>query len=104
MEKDKFKTKVIFRFWKVSDDIIAIFPEMVATNDVSTCESYQHTGQHGACNPHYIINSSRLAKPEEYVDLKAELENHYGYDLIVIKKNRYEFIEKRRKQLKRVGE
>lgn len=101
MEKDKFKTKVIFRFWKESKDVIAIFPEDTGDMSPYTCSSYEHVGQHGACNPFHIIDSSRLAKPEEYADLKAELENHCGYNLVVIKRNRQEFTEQRRKQLKR---
>jgi hypothetical protein len=104
MEKDKFKTKVIFRFWKESKDVIAIFPEHTGDMNPYTCSSYEHIGQHGACNPRMIIENSRLAKSDEYADLKAELENHCGYDLVVIKRNRQEFIEERRKQLERVGE
>jgi len=102
VEKDTEKTKVIFRFWKASDNVIAIFPELCGTNEVHTCQSYEHLGQHGSCNPYMIVDNSRLAKPEEYADLKAELENHCGYNLEVIKRNNQKFIQVRREQLQRV--
>lgn len=85
MEKDKDKTKVIFRFWKESKDVIAIFPEIPGTMESHTCQSYEHIGQHGACSPAIIIDDSRLAKPEEYKDLKKELRN-IGYNLEVVKR------------------
>ncbi len=98
---DKEKTKVIFRFWKKSQDVIAIFPEHIGDMDPYTCQSYEHTGQHGACNPQMIIDNSRLAKPNEYADLKAELKS-CGYNLKIIKRYRYESFKEREKELKRV--
>ena len=92
------KTKVIFRFWNVSQEVIAIFPELPGDSNPSTCMSYEHMGQHGACNPDGIIQESRLALPEEYEDLKKELES-CGYDLIIIKRHRYHHIEKRKEAL-----
>ncbi len=89
------KTKVIFRFWKISNEVIAIFPEEPGNTNPMTCSSYEHIGQHGACNPYGIIQESRLATPEEYKDLKEELES-IGYDLTIIKRHRYHHLEKRR--------
>ncbi len=75
------KTKVVFRYWEKS--VIALFPEL--TSDVwgTYCESYQHIGQHGAAGYYDIIDHSRPAKPEEYADLKEELEKVYGYEFDV---------------------
>lgn len=98
---DKEKTKVIFRMWQ--GEVIAIFPELAGDMNPGTCSSYQHIGQHGACDPYMIINSSKLAKPEEYADLKAELENNVGYNLDVIKRNRYSFYRSRLEQLRRIA-
>ena len=104
MKQDTNKTKVIFRYWK--DSIIAIFPEIPGDPNVYTCSSYQHIGQHGACDPEGIIDDkgSRLATPEEYNDLKIELETQVGYNLQIIKRNRYSHTETRRKEFKRIQE
>jgi hypothetical protein len=75
------KTKVIFR--KSRDEVLAIFPEHPATHDGRTCVCYAHTGQHGACDPFIHRRGYRLATPEEYAPLKAELER-IGYDLHIV--------------------
>jgi hypothetical protein len=66
------ETPVIFR--KFSDgNIIAILPDQLGTNDVYTCMSYQHVGQHSACNPQNLIATTKLAKANEYASLLKEL-------------------------------
>lgn len=76
--------KVIFRVFP-EGDVIAIFPE-VPGNDWRTCNSYQHIGQHSACDLGIIV-TTRLAKPTEYADLLAELTQIYeDYNLVVTKK------------------
>lgn len=96
-ESIEFKTKIIFRYWE--DEVIAIFPEDLGDNEPYTCSSYQHMGQHGICNPQFIIENSRLATPEEYADLKKELENQCGYNLQIIKRNSQAYLDIRRKKL-----
>ena len=101
--QDTKKTKVIFRYWKDNscpgNEVIAIFPELAGNSDPSICQSYQHIGQHGACNPYHIIDNSRLATEAEYTILKRELECHYGYNLKVVKKHRYSHFVIRKLQL-----
>ena len=75
------KTKVIFR--KSRAEVLAIFPENPATHDGRTCVCYAHIGQHGACDPWIWRRGYRLATPEEYAPLKAELER-IGYDLHIV--------------------
>lgn len=96
------KTKVIFRKWK-HGDILALFPEDPGDMSPYTCSAYEHVGQHSAADPQYVMRQTKPAKPSEYADLKKELENYGpdGYDLQVIHRNRYEFIETRRKQLRK---
>ena len=101
MKKDKHKTKVIFRYWK--NGIIAIFPELPGDNNIYTCMSYKHTGQHGAYHPDGIIQESRLATPEEYNDLKIELETQVEYNLQIIKKHLSSHLETRRKELSKIN-
>ena len=83
MIKDERKTKVIFRFWKISQDVIALFPEDM-NNGI--CTSYEHVGQHGNADYLGIIEDSRPATPEEYDYLFRELEDYYGYNLDIRQK------------------
>ena len=81
------KTIVIFRKWdKSPNSIIAIFPEELGDSDIGTCLSYQHIGQHSACDPVYLIKKTLRASPPEYADLKEELES-LGYNLHVVQRN-----------------
>lgn len=82
----KSPTKVIFRKWK--EVIIAIFPEIPGNKDPNTCLSYTQVGDYCACIPENIMDKTRFATPEEYADLKTELEKKFNYGLIVIKKPR----------------
>jgi len=80
------KTKVIFRKFKdINKDVVALFPDEKYDRDRSGhnyCWSYMHVGQHGSADYHYVVSQSILAKPEEYQELKKELEDR-GYDLVV---------------------
>jgi len=81
---DESKTIVIFRKWKGEhDDILALFPEIDAGE--CQCQSYLHIGQHGGADYQYCIRSTVPATPEEYKDLKEELEK-IGYNLIIRKR------------------
>jgi hypothetical protein len=77
------KTKVVFRKYK-EGDILALFPDEIA-DPLGNCLSYQHVGQHGAATYEYCIEQTKPAKPEEYQELKRELEGR-GYDLEVKKR------------------
>jgi hypothetical protein len=63
-------------------DVFAYFPEENYDNAGKLKTGYSHIGQHSAVSPEYAAES-RLATPEEYVDLKAELES-IGYNLEVL--------------------
>lgn len=95
--KEIEKTKVIFRKWP-DGDVIAIFPEMLGTNDYKTCGSYMHFGQHGSCDPE-IISDTKPCDPLEYLDLEMELED-IGYNLEIIQRYRRVFTEKRMTELR----
>ena len=89
-------TKVIFRYWK--DSVIAIFPEIPGDSNPYNCLSYQHIGQHGTCDPSYIIRNSKPATGQQHHDLKAELES-MEYDLKVISRQSSNAIDVRKKAL-----
>ena len=82
-------TEVVFRVWPKSEggDVIALFPYEHAHGYF--CDSYQHIGQHGAADFHGLTYRTRLAKPEEYAALKAELET-IGYSLKIVKRVSHE--------------
>lgn len=91
MEKDNYKTDVVFRVdktGKFKGTVYALMPHEVSTlNGLVT--TYQHVGQHSSAEYRYCIAQSRPATPEEYKDLKEELES-IGYDVNVIKKQNYD--------------
>lgn len=82
MAKTTERTRIVFRFW--DGDVIALLPDHIENNrwDVMC---YQHIGQHGTADYGHIISQSRPATPEEYADLKHELEI-VGYAVHPIKR------------------
>lgn len=64
---------VIFRVY--ARELCAYFPtERFDESGNITC--YAHVGQHGGASP-FWLSKGRLAKPEEYADLLAELRGIY---------------------------
>lgn len=89
MTQDTEETPVVFRMMrnKWGGYVIAIFFEEPGTYDPATCSDYVHIGQHGSCDPQLVVSRSRAARPEEYADLKAELEGEpFGYLLKVYRR------------------
>lgn len=83
MNTDTEKTVVVFRKWKSGNrEIIALFPGIDAGGGF--CSSYEHIGQHGGAEYSGVIAATVPARPDEYADLKAELES-IGYNLDVKK-------------------
>jgi hypothetical protein len=80
-EIEEPKTKVIFRKDKDGSEITAIFPELTE-NSWNYCACYAHLGQHGTCSHDWYRTKTIPATPDEYADLKAELEE-LGYVLDV---------------------
>lgn len=81
-QQDTEETPVLFRKEK-DGDTTAVFP--CEPHDyygkLMTC--YAHIGQHSGCSFEWY-RSTKPALPEEYADLKAELEGApYGYKLKV---------------------
>ena len=79
-------TPVIFRKWKDTKDIIALFPhEPCDCHSWYKVQSYMHVGQHSAADMG-IVSLTTLATPDEYVDLLAELKRIGYEDLKVYKR------------------
>lgn len=95
MKKDNYKTDVIFRVLTIQGitEITAFLPHEVDTPE-GHIVCYAHNGQHGAADYRYCVSKSRLAKPKEYKDLKKEMENLFGYNFRIIKKqNRKKYLQ-----------
>lgn len=81
-------TIVIYRTWKETDNVLAVFPEISerSTNypERDRCSSYGRGG-HGGCDYVGILPQTTLATPDEYTNLHKEL-TAIGYNLIVRKR------------------
>lgn len=91
MEKDTFKTDIIFRVDTTKDfkgTVIAVFPHHVCTYS-GLVTYYAHVGQHSGGDYQRLIGTSKLASEEEAKDLKAELES-LGYNVNVMKRRNYD--------------
>jgi hypothetical protein len=76
------KTKVLF----VKDeynDVVAVFPYDLGTNNSETMSCYAHIGQHSSCHSDWVVSSHKNVAPNEYSDLKEELES-IGYELEIL--------------------
>ena len=99
MKIDTEKTDVMFRKEK-DGTIIAIFPHNV-WDFAGNVACYAHLGQHGGASYNWYIEKTKLAKPEEYQDLKNELEQNYGYNFHILKKRNYQkYLKEYLKELK----
>lgn len=91
-------TRVIFRKWRDTGEIIALFPEVIVTVG-GLCESYMQIGQHSGADYNYLVagwyGPTVPATPEEYADLLVELEE-IGYDDLVIRKKRASYHRRKR--------
>ena len=84
MQKDDFQTDVIFRKYRVSNEIIALMPHDVVDFE-GNVNSYMHVGQHGAADYIGVIANTIPATDTECADLKREMEG-VGYNINVIKR------------------
>lgn len=72
-------TRVIFRKWKDSGNIIAFFPDTVNDCNYSFIMSYEHLGQHGEADYNGLLPLTKRATRVEYYPLLQELQS-IGYD------------------------
>jgi plasmid replication initiation protein len=94
MEKDIEKTDVVFRVLKINGitELTALLPHEIGTIE-GHINCYAHCGQHGVADYNFCVKNSKLATETEYADLKKEMENLFGYNFNVIKKqNRRKYL------------
>lgn len=78
-------TLVVFRRWRDTGDIIALFPEQPADYQGRYCDAYEHVGQHGGAYYHGVIQRTTPVTDEEAAPLAWELAQ-IGYRLKPIKR------------------
>lgn len=100
------RTLVIFRRWKRSPkSVIAIFPLELGNDSPCLCQSFEHIGQHGACDPMVVQDTTAVNVSEtgvidrDVLELMAELQS-IGYNLTIGKRIPGNAIEVRRRKLK----
>ena len=86
---------VVFRRWRDSGDIIALFPEIPADLYNDLCGAYEHIGQHGGANCWSVIQQTLPVELHEAETLAEELTG-IGYNLRPIRRALYTHHEKRR--------
>jgi len=91
---------VLFRRWKDSGNVIALFPEIPADLNGRYCLSYEHVGQHGAADFHSVVQQTLPVTSKRCADLAQEL-TEIGYDLKPIQRASFRNHEKRREATRR---
>ena len=78
-------TPVVFRRWKDTATIIALFPDSPADINGWYCDSYERIGQHGGADYHGVIAHTVPASQKESAPLTCELVR-IGYRLKVLQR------------------
>lgn len=89
--------RVVFRKWRDTGSVIALFPAIPTDLQGWYCEAYEHVGQHGGADYHGVIRATQPAMPTEYRSLANELDG-IGYRVKPIKRASYRHHEQRRKE------
>ena len=97
----KQETLVIFRRWRDSSSIIALFPEIPTDINGWFCEAYERVGQHGGADYQGVIAATKPVEPEDAADLAKELAL-IGYKLRPIRRASQRNHEARRAEARRV--
>ena len=88
-------TLVLFRKWRGTKDVFALFPELPSDYQGFFCDSFERIGQHSGADYHLCINASDPASAEDAAELRQELER-IGYRLKPIQRASYKHHEARR--------
>lgn len=88
-------TRVVYRRWRDTGSIIALFPELPADYQGQFCDAHEHVGQHGGADYHGVVQATKPVTVEEAAALAEELAR-IGYKLKTIKRASYRLHEARR--------
>jgi hypothetical protein len=94
---------VVFRRWRDSGDIVALFPEVPADIFGDFCEAYEYVGQHGGADYHGVIQATTPVEPVNATILAEELER-IGYCLRPIMRASPHHHDKRRRSARSIAD
>lgn len=95
--QDNNKIKVVFRKYKDTGDIVALFPTVPEDLYGYKCSGYAHIGQHFSADPLDMIQITYRCKTRaEYAELLRELIS-IGYDNLLVSEriSRHDFAKRR---------
>lgn len=92
--------RVVFRKWRDSGGVIALFPELPSDINGWFCDSYEHVGQHGGADYHGVVSHTVPATPDECAALSVELDR-IGYRLRPLSRASWRHHERRREAARR---
>jgi len=75
------ETPVVFRVWKKTGIVVALFPTDPGTTAGFDCACFDVS--HGIASIKSIMKHTRAATPDEYAEVKRTLEETYEYRLKV---------------------
>jgi len=96
------RTLVVFRRWRDTGDIIALFPQIAADWHGWFCEAYEHVGQHGGADYFGVIAATKPATEEDAAPLAEELTG-IGYRLLPVKRASRRVHDMRRETARRLA-
>jgi hypothetical protein len=104
-ENNVERTLVIFRRWKRNPkSVIAIFPLELGNGSPVLCSSYEHIGQHGACDPGIVCDTIACKDTDiDVIELIHELQS-IGYNLTIGKRIPNNAIKVRQNRLRDIKE
>lgn len=94
---------VVFRKWRDSGTIIALFPELPADLLRRFCDAYEHVGQHGGADYDLVVRHTVPATAAEAEPLAKEL-TQIGYQLRPVRRASSKHPERRRSEAKSLRE
>lgn len=90
---------VVFRTWRDSGTIIALFPELPADLFGRYCDSYEHVGQHGGADYDLVVRHTVPATADEAESLAKEL-TQIGYWIRPMRRASSKHHDRRRNEAK----
>jgi len=97
MYSTSIATAVVFRKWRDTGTVIALFPELPSDLYGNFCDSYETIGQHGGADYHGVMAQTSPASPSEYESLAIELER-IDYNLRPVRRASQAMHDRRREE------
>lgn len=98
-------TPVIFRKWRDTGEVLALFPAEPGTLDPTTCSSFATIGGHCSADLHGVMRRTVPATKREYAEtFKVLTGSNYGYRLRVLSRTSPHHYDARRAAINHISE